>query len=40
MYRLGNDLNPKKYDLNEEFKTRTSSAFYVIKLEFADYILL
>jgi hypothetical protein len=40
MYKLGDDLNPKKYDLNEEFKTRKTSAFYVIKIEFADYILI
>jgi hypothetical protein len=39
-YRLGEDLSPKKYDLNEEFKNRTSSAFYVIKIEFLDHILI
>jgi hypothetical protein len=39
-YRLGEDLNPKKYDLNKEFKTRTSSAFYVIKIEFQDHTLI
>jgi hypothetical protein len=39
-YKLGEDLDPKKYDLNEEFKNRTDSAFYVIKIEFFDHILI
>jgi hypothetical protein len=39
-YRLGDDLNPKKYDLNKEFKDRKNSAFYVIRIDFFDHILI